>query len=60
MSGVRVFGLPGNATEKDLRVYFSQESNGGGSVKQILHPLPYNSAVLVFRDQQGKSLNYLL
>ncbi|XP_063411018.1 uncharacterized protein LOC134693952 isoform X2 [Mytilus trossulus] len=46
--GVRVFDVPKDASERDIKVYFSNPRNGGAKITRIYYPLQGNDAVVLF------------
>lgn len=51
MSGIRVRWVPREATEKDLKAYFSNPNHGGGKITSIHYPLFDEEAVIIFQEE---------
>lgn len=54
--GVRVLDVPKDASQRDIKVYFSNPRYGGSKIKKIYYPLQANDAVILFQDGKGTSL----
>lgn len=52
--GVRVFDVPKDASERDIKVYFSNPRNGGAKITRIYYPLQGNDAVVLFEGEKGE------
>lgn len=50
--GVRVFDVPKDASERDIKVYFSNPRNGGAKITRIYYPLQGNDAVVLFEGEK--------
>ncbi|XP_071164183.1 uncharacterized protein [Mytilus edulis] len=50
--GVRVFDVPKDASERDIKVYFSNPRNGGAKIARIYYPLQGNDAVVLFEGEK--------
>lgn len=52
--GIRVLDVPKDASQRDLKVYFSNPRNRGAKILKIYYPLQGNDAVILFEDGKGK------
>ncbi|XP_052097512.1 uncharacterized protein LOC127732519 [Mytilus californianus] len=50
--GVRVFDVPKDASQRDIKVYFSNPRNGGAKITRIYYPLQGNDAVVLFEREK--------
>lgn len=50
--GVRVFDVPKDASQRDIKVYFSNPRNGGAKITRIYYPLQGNDAVVLFECEK--------
>ena len=51
--GIRVLDVPKDASQRDIKVYFSNPRHGGAKIQKIYYPLQGNDAVVLFEDGKG-------